>query len=119
MAVTGYAESLLFGLPADIRRILTEVLRYVVPNTKFGPVAHQSKSESFQAYYLSSTTGSSTGEFSIAHGLSRTPYLIVPVLPANTVGARLVDLEVTRAADAQRIYLKSSSTSAPFFVMVE
>jgi len=30
-----------------------------------------------------------------------------------------VSLEVTRPADAQRIYLKSTSTSAPFSLLVE
>jgi hypothetical protein len=31
----------------------------------------------------------------------------------------MVDLEVTRAADGNRVYLKSPSTSAPLSVLVE
>ena len=119
VSVPAYVEALLGGLDANMRRVLTEAFRYVVPNTKFGPVDHQTKSENFQAYYVVSTTATSTGEFSIVHGLGRTPYLLVPVLPLDQVGAQLVPLQVTRAADGQRVYLKSTSTSAPFTILVE
>ena len=119
MATTGYVEALLQGLPDDARRVLTQIFRYLVPNTRFGPVEDRTKSESFQAYFYTATTDASTGEFSIQHGLSRVPYLVIPVLPLDQVGARTVPLEVTRAADAQRIYLKSTSTSAAFAIFVE
>jgi hypothetical protein len=121
MAILGYVESLIGGLDANTRRSLTEVFRYLLPNTRFGPVSHQTKSESFQAYYVNSTTPTSTGEFSIVHGLERVPYLALPVLPMDHVGARLVPLTVTRAADASRVYLKTEagSTSTPFSLLVE
>lgn len=121
MASFGFVESLLGGLEATIKRPLLEAFRYVVSNGRFGPAAHQTKSESFQAYYLESTSADSTSEFSILHGMGRTPYLAVPVLPLDLVGARTIPLEVTRAADAQRVYVKTEagSTSAPFVMLVE
>lgn len=119
MATTGYIDALLQSLPAEGRSVLTQVFRYLVPNLRFGPATNQTKSENFQAYFFSGTTAASTGEFSIQHGMSRAPYLAVPVLPLDVVGARTVPLEVTRAADSQRIYLKSTSTSAAFTLLVE
>ena len=121
MASVGYVKSLIGGLPDDLKRVLTEVAQYVLPNTKFGPVEHQAKSESFQGYFLSSTSAGSTGEFSVQHGLGRTPYALIPIMPLNVIGARTIPLTVTRAADGQRIYLKteSGSTSAPFFLYLE
>jgi hypothetical protein len=121
MSITGYIEALLGGLEANTKRALTEVFRYDLPNHKFGPVDHQTKSENFQGYYVSSTADSSTGEFSIVHGLGRTPYLMVPVVPLDVVGARSIPLTVTRAADGNRVYVKTEagSTSAPFFLYLE
>jgi hypothetical protein len=121
MAIPGYVEALLGGLEANTKRALTEVFRYVLPNGKWGPVDHQTKSESFQGYYVSSTTASSTGEFSIVHGMGRTPYLCIPIVPLDVVGARSIPLTVTRAADGQRIYLKTEagSTSAACFLYLE
>lgn len=119
MASVGFVESLLGGVAADTKRVLLEAFRYVLPNGRFGPVEHQTKSESFQAYMLLSTTATSTGEFSILHGMGRAPYLVVPVIPLDQSGARLVPLEVSRVADSQRIYFKSTSTSAPFAVLAE
>lgn len=120
MATPGYAEALLGGLPQDVKRALTELVRYMLPNGRFGPVDHQTKAESFQAYYVNSTTSSTANdEFTVQHGLGRTPYLVVPVLPLDVVGAKTVRLEVSRAADGQRIYLKSPEASAPVSLLVE
>ena len=121
MAIQGYVEALLGGLEANTKRALTEVFRYVLPNGRFGPVEHQTKTDNFQGYYVSSTSDSSTGEFSIVHGLGRTPYLLIPVLPLDVVGARTIPLTVTRAADGQRVYLKTEagSTSAPLNLYLE
>ena len=120
MAVTGYVRSLLGGMDADLKRVLTQAFDYVIPNAKFGPISHQAKSESFQAYYINSTTNSTANdEFSIVHGLGRTPYVIVPVLPLDVVGAKTVRLQVSRVADGQRIYLKSPEASAPISLLVE
>ena len=121
MSSPGYVESLIGGLEATTKRALVEAFRYILPNTRFGPVEHQTKSENFQGYFLISTSAASTAEFSIEHGLGRIPYLVKPVLPMDLVGARVIPLTVTRAADAQRIYLKTDagSTSAAFALYVE
>ena len=121
MAVPGYAEALLGGLSQDVKRVLTELVRYVLPNGRFGPAdAHQTKSESFQAYWMLSTTASTANEeFSIIHGMGRTPYLAVPVMDLVSSGGQSVPLTVSRPADSQRLYLRSASTSVPFVLLVE
>ena len=111
---------MLGGLDATVKRVLTDVFRQLIPNWRFGPVSHQAKSENFQAYYVTSTTSSTANdEFSIVHGLGRIPYLAVPVLPLDQVGAKTVRLQVARAADAQRVYLKSPESTAVFSLLLE
>ena len=120
MATRGYVLSLLGGLEATTKLALTNIFEYVLPNTKFGPVSHQAKSESFQAYTLLSTTPSTGNEeFSIVHGLGRTPYLALPVMSLESSAGQWIPLTVSRPADGQRIYFRSASTSAPFAVLVE
>lgn len=119
MANAGYIVTLLGALDEKPRKILREVFDYLVPNTRFGPVEHQTKSESFQAYFVSSTTAASTSEFSIQHGMSVAPHTAIPVLDLTTVGASLPRLEVSRAADANRVYLKSPDLSTPFTLLIE
>ena len=116
----GFVESLLSGLETTTKKSLTEVFRHLVPNAQFGPVDHQEKALNFQAYYLNSTTPSSSNtEFSIPHGLGRTPYLVLPVLALDQVGAQIIPLTMSRAADSQRVYFTSPSTSAAFSILVE
>lgn len=121
VSVPGYVESLLGGLQQDVKRVLTESFRYVLPNGKFGPVAHQQKSENFQAYYVTSTTATSTGEFSIVHGLGRVPYFFLVVGDLSAIGSGVPVLRVSRAADGQRVYFKAEagSTNMPFSVLLE
>ena len=119
MASLGGLEVLLGGLEAGTKKVLTEVFRALVPFLRFSPVEHQSKAENFAAYHMTSTTAASTGEFSFQHGLGRIPYLAIPTLDLTSSRSQIVSLEVTRPADAQRIYLKSTSTSAPFSLLVE
>ena len=100
--------------------MLTRVFEYFVENNELGPVAHQTKLTNFKGYYAQSTTSSTANdEFSVRHGIGRTPYLLVPVLPLDDTTAQLVRLKVSRAADAQRIYLTSPDTSAPIFLWLE
>lgn len=111
---------MLGGLPPDIKKVLTEAFRYVLPNGRFGPVSHQTKVENFQAYYVQGVTSSVAGtEFSIVHGLGRAPYLALPVIPLDLVDAQLVGLSVTRVADSQRVYLASASTNVTIALYVE
>lgn len=100
---------------------MTELLRAMVPFLRFGPVEHQQKAENFASHVVVSTTATSTGEFSIVHGLGRAPYRAMPVLDLNSSGMELIPLRVTRPADASRIYLKTSagSTNAVFALQIE
>lgn len=120
MAALGGAEALLNGLKDDTKRILIDFTRFFLPNLRFGPL-DVTKAENFAAFKLTSTSGTSTGEFSFEHGMGRTPYLAIPVVDLSAVGSRFLALTVTRAADDRRIYLKpeAGSTNAVFSVVVE
>lgn len=119
MAALGGLETLLGGLEANTRKVMTTLLRNLVPYLRFGPVDSGTKCENFQGYSLTSTTAASTGEFSIAHGMGRSPYRIMPCVDLVSSGGQLIPLQVTRPADASRIYLKSSVTNAVFSLYVE
>lgn len=121
MAALGGLESIIGGLPADMRRVMTELLRAFAPFLRYGPVEHQQKAENFASYVIVSTTATSTGEFSVAHGLGRAPYRAMPALDLNSSGMHMVPLTVTRPADASRIYLKTEagSTNVVFALQVE
>lgn len=121
MAALGGLEAIIGGLQADTRRVMTELLRAMVPFLRFGPVEHQQKAENFASYVVVSTTAASTGEFSIAHGLGRAPYRAMPVMDLNSSGMHMVPLTVTRPADASRIYLKTEagSTNVVFALQIE
>ena len=120
MATSAYTDSLLGGVDAGLRRAFKAVFDYVLRNLRFGRPDHQVPTENFQLYYVTGRTHAvADTEFSIAHGLGQAPYLAIPVLDLQAVGASTVPLEVTRAADAVRIYLKSSVADAPVTLMVE
>lgn len=120
MATPGYIESLVGNLEAPLRAALVRVFDYVLRNLRFGPVTNQARTENFQAYYFVTTTPADANqEFSVAHGLGRVPYVLIPVLSLDSVNQAIVPLQVSRAADASRLYLKSSSTSAAIAIMVE
>lgn len=120
MASLGGLEALLGGLEANTRKVLTELIRASFPYLRLGPL-DTDKAENFAGYKITSTTATSTGEFSVEHNIGRTPYLMLPVADLSAVGAALVPLEVTRAADDRRIYLKTQagSTNAVFSIYVE
>lgn len=120
MADIGFVRSQLGGIrDAATRRVLTTIFEHVLGNIRIGAPEHQTRAENLQAYWENSTTASDTGEFSFAHGLPTTPHYAIPVLELDKPGAKLVNLEVSRAADSRRIYLKSQSTSAPILLLVE
>jgi hypothetical protein len=120
VADIAYIKSVFGGTPDAVKRAADQAFTYVLGNLTLGAPEEARRAKNFQWYWFSATTSSvANQEFSIAHGLGRVPNVIIPVLPLNTVGARVVDLSVSRAADAQRVYLKSSSTSAPITVLVE
>lgn len=120
MAKASYVEALAGGLDSTLRRALRAIFDYVLRNLRFGRYEASKPSENFQAYFYTATTDAvANTEFSIAHSLGRTPYLLIPVLPLDVVNAQIVPLKVTKAADAQRVYLSSSTTSAVIHVLIE
>ena len=121
MAASGFAESLLGGIEPGLKRVLTELVRYVLPNSRFGPVDHQTKSESFQAYYVNSTTATSTGEFNVVHGMGRTPYVALLAMDLGSSATAFPVIRNARPADGQRVYLRADagSTNTPFTLLLE
>jgi len=120
MASNAYISTLLGGLKSDLKRALEGAFDYVLTNQRFGRCAPGTRAENFQLYGLEGTTHATpNAEFSVPHGLGRPPYLLIPILALDNVNAEIVPLRVTRAADAQRVYLASSVASAPFRVLVE
>lgn len=111
LASLGGLEALIGSLPADTKRVMQELLRALVPFLRFGPVEHQDKAENFAGVTLVSTTATSTSEFSIQHGLGRAPFRFMPCLDLNSSGMELVNVRVSRPADASRIYLRAEAGS--------
>ena len=119
MADIGTIDADLGSLDRETKKGLLSAFRYVLKNLSFGSPDERA-AKNFRMSWLSATTSSvANTEFSVAHGMESTPMYVLPALPLNEVGARIVPLEVTRAADGKRIYLKSSSTSAPIKLLVE
>ena len=58
------------GLDASVKKALTELLRALVPHLRIGPI-DTVKAEKFAAYKITSTTATSTGEFSVEHGIHK------------------------------------------------
>jgi hypothetical protein len=121
VADIGYVRRALLGIPdATTRQVLITVFEHVMGNLTVGPVDPMNKkATNFQMYHQPSTTATSTGEFTIAHGMDRIPQIAIPVLDLSQPGAKIVPIEATRAADSRRIYLKSTSTGALVSFLVE
>lgn len=120
MAKASYLSTLTKGaFSAPQQAALAQVFEYLCGNLRLGRCTSGTRAENFQMYALEGETASvADTEFSVAHGLGVAPFLVLPVLSLEE-GAQLVPLTVTRAPDAERIYLSSSVTSAPFRVLVE
>src|SRR5688572_16937154 len=119
MADIGYVRSLLGSIPdTTTKSVLQRVFEHVLANIRLGVPEHQTRATNLQAYWMTATTPAvANQEFSIAHGLQATPHYAIPVLELDRPGAQTVPLEVTRAADKSRIYLRSTSTSAPIALL--
>lgn len=120
MANKGYVESLLNQLDAKTKKVLTQVFTHVLDTFQIGGAQHQEKALNLRWYRVDFTTSSTANEeVSVQHGLGVTPYLAIPMLPLDSSGVKHVRLEVTRPADANRIYVRSPETSAPVTVFLE
>lgn len=120
MADKGTVELLLNALPPAQRRPIGDAIKHVIDTWRLGQPDEGKRATNGQLYLRSSTTPSTAGtEFSIVHGLGAAPTAIYPVLFLDSTANQMVPLQVSRVADASRIYLKSSSTSAVFHCWVE
>ena len=120
MADIAFVEAAFGAVDKEVKKASVEAHRYVLNNLTIGAPEDTRRAKNFQWYRFDATTSSvANTEFSIAHGLGRTPTMILPVLMLANEGAQMVPLQVSRAADMNRIYLKSSSTSAAISVLVE
>jgi len=117
VASKGQIELILNTLDAAIKKPLIEAFRYTFSWFSLGGNV---KAENFAWYQATGTTASvANTEFSIVHGMDHVPRWVIPVVDLNSVGSQLVPLTVSRAPDAMRVYLKSSSTSAAFTCYLE
>lgn len=117
MADKGQIDLLLNGLPPEQRYPLRSAFYHVLDLFKWGT---GTRTENGQWYRFQSTTATaSTTEFTIAHALGTIPTQLVQILDLSKVNSQQVPLQVSRAADASRIYLKSTSTNAVFTVLME
>lgn len=117
MAQKGYLDQLLNVVPVEWRYALRSALYYMLDNHRWGTGG---RAENGQLYRFESTTAATANaEFTIRHGLGVIPTQLIPVLPLSDVNAQLVPLQVSRAADATRVYLKSTSTGAVITVFLE
>jgi hypothetical protein len=126
MASLGFIEGELKTLPKEVQPPLLRIMREVVKQMRFGHADAETATaggdacENFGAAFVQFTTPSiANTEVSVAHSFGRTPYLLFPVLPLDTVNAVLVPLTVTRVADDKRFFVSSSETSAVVTVYLE
>jgi len=120
MASSSYVRALLTPALEAVTRCFDYVLSDLRVGRAMPGATLQTRGGNLQWYPLAATTPSvADAEFSIPHGLPRTPYVLVPALPLDSAGHRLVPLMVTRPADASRVYLSSSVADAVVTVFVE
>jgi hypothetical protein len=120
MARSAYTETLLGGLPVEIRRAFRAVFDYILTSLRIGRATAGTRAENMQWYFIQGTTPSTPNEiFSLEHKLGVAPYLVMQVLPVDSAGGQFVRLGVTQAADASRVYLCSPETDAPITLLVE
>lgn len=117
MAAPGYVDTILNALDAAIRVPLTNAFNYAMRDNALGANV---KAENFSWFKVSSTTHATANtEFSVLHGMDHAPTKLIPMLRLDSTGQQLVPLVCARVADAKRVYLKSSSTSAQFIAFLE
>jgi hypothetical protein len=121
MARASFVETQLGGVESGLKRALKSIFDYVLSNLRFGPVIPNTRTENFTGRYYTGTTHTTPDtEFSVKHefqGLK--PYLLIPVLDLTAVNGVLPQLTVTRAADRERVYLKSPVAGATFTFYLE
>ncbi len=121
MANSSVVETELNGLSdPTAQRVLKAAFKYILADIRYGQVVLGKAATNLSGGYFSAMTPSSANqEFTIAHSFGTIPYLLQQVLPLDQVGASIVRLTLSRAADANNVYLKSPDVSQTIFVYVE
>lgn len=122
MASLASVEREINGLPSDQRAIFLRIFRPVLKEMRLGHPTGDNPDpcENFGGGFYHIVTPATPGdELAVAHGFGRAPYLLIPVLPLDVVNAEIVPVQVSRAADARYIYLKSTEGSAAMSIYVE
>jgi hypothetical protein len=120
MASLGYVESLLNTLPDGVKGPVVQAFREVMKNLTIGDPDDMNKAANFKWVRFDTVTSSvANTEFSIHHGQGSRPLVCWPVMFLDVNGGQTPRLLVTRAADAQRIYLSSPDTSATVSILAE
>lgn len=120
MADSGIVNTYWAGTDNAVRKAAKAAFQYILRNLKLGPVEDQSIAGNMGGiWYEVKTSSVANQEFSIQHQQNQVPTMIIPGAPLNVVGASIVPMEVSQAADNMRVYLKSTSTGATAYVYVE
>ena len=120
MASKGYLDSLLNALPDPVKNPIVQAFRYFADNLAIGLPDVMARATNFRWYRFDVITSSvANTEVSIHHGQGAAPLVCWPVLFLDSSGGQIPRLKVTRAADAQRIYLSSPDTSASVSLLAE
>lgn len=122
MADLGFVQQELNALPANLRPVFFRIFQAILKDLRLGHPKQEQPDPLMNfggGFFTGTTAGIANDEFTIAHGFGRVPYLAFPVLALDTVGAQIVPLAVTRAADDKRIYLSSPTVSADVVLVVE
>lgn len=120
MSDLGYVNGLLAGLPQEQQAIWKQIFQHVLKQLRVGLPGHLKPAVNLAWVQVDGTTHATANtEFSIVHGLQEAPRVAFPCLDLTTANAQVVPLVTSRAADARRIYLTSSSTNAACTLFVE
>lgn len=122
MSDLGYIETEVKSLPVALQPTFLRIFRAILKDLRVGHPTGDTRDPTLNmgGAFLHGTTPATPGdEFTIAHGFGRTPYLAIPVLPLDVVGASVVSLTVSRAADDKRVYLTSTIANVPVTLWVE
>lgn len=124
-------DAMLSAIPDPAtQQTLKGVFRYLLTGTiRFGratgSTAQSAASTSVPSqslgggWFMTTTPANANTEFAIQHNYGHPPYLLIAGAPLDQVGAAIVRLTVSRAADANNVYLKSPETSQPIYVYLE
>lgn len=112
MSSKGALDVYINSLPENIRYAVRSALYFLSDNFRLGDSA---KAENALWYAVEATTPAvANTELVVPHQMSSIPARFIPVVRLSEVNNQLINLKVSRAADAVNVYFKSASTSAVF-----